>query len=372
MVSRSIPRIETSRLVLREWHTSDLAPFAALNADPKVMEHFPSCLTREESDDLVVRIEAHFGKHGFGLWAVEVRDAARFIGFVGLSTVWFESHFTPCVEIGWRLARAYWGCGYAPEAARAALRFGFETLGLDEIASFTVPANLKSRRVMEKIGMIRNPGDDFDHPSLPAGHPLRRHVLYRLVRKGATGRKRVIPQHLAGQIAPFKANPFLERLNEAVAWCCSRPRPWTPLTCFRSMEIAPEWLSGRRGDVVRSTTHRRSMRLRELGIHATVPYHGRLLAYFPEWNLSHGLEEEASEGFVTFRNEPPWDTWVDWVAHEGDGCTGFLVSWVPPDFEPVVQAGIDSCPDDSIQWLDTLEVPVARELLAAVRAETAG
>ena len=183
MNSGSAPAIETERLVLRGWRESDRAPFAALNADPMVMEHFPSTLTAAESDQMVDRIEEHFASHGFGLWAVEARGVADFLGFVGLSIPRFESHFTPCVEVGWRLAREHWGRGFAPEAARAALRFGFERLRLAEIVSFTVPANLKSRRVMEKIGMHRDPADDFDHPSLPVGHALRRHVLYRMSRE---------------------------------------------------------------------------------------------------------------------------------------------------------------------------------------------
>jgi RimJ/RimL family protein N-acetyltransferase len=178
-----VPELRTPRLLLRAWRASDLAPFAALNADPRVMEHFPSRLARHESDLLAERIGEHFAHHGFGLWAVEAPGVAAFLGFVGLSVPRFEAAFTPCVEIGWRLAREHWGEGYAPEAARAALRFGFEKIGLEEIVSFTVPANAKSRRVMEKIGMRRDPADDFDHPSLPGGHPMQRHVLYRLRRQ---------------------------------------------------------------------------------------------------------------------------------------------------------------------------------------------
>jgi RimJ/RimL family protein N-acetyltransferase len=176
--------LATSRLRLRAWRESDLAPFAALNGDPTVMEHFPSTLSREESDAFAARIGEHFARHGFGLWAIEAPGVAEFLGFVGLSIPRFDAPFTPCVEVGWRLAREHWGHGYAPEAALAALRFGFERLGLEEIVSFTVPANVKSRRVMEKIGMHRDPADDFDHPALAAGHPLRRHVLYRVARAG--------------------------------------------------------------------------------------------------------------------------------------------------------------------------------------------
>jgi RimJ/RimL family protein N-acetyltransferase len=126
--------------------------------------------------------EAHFEQHSFGLWAVEIPNVTSFAGFIGLSVPRFEAHFTPCVEIGWRLAAEYWGRGYASEGARAVLTLGFETLGLDEVVSFTAPGNLRSRRVMEKIGMLHNPADDFDHPALPVGHRLRHHVLYRMAR----------------------------------------------------------------------------------------------------------------------------------------------------------------------------------------------
>jgi RimJ/RimL family protein N-acetyltransferase len=154
-----------------------------MNSDPEVMKYFPSVLSREESDALADRIEAHFVTHGFGLWALEIPDLSRFAGIAGLLVPTFEAKFTPCVEIGWRLARAYWGYGYATEAASATLAFGFDELGLEQIVSFTVPGNARSRRVMEKLGMTHDPNDDFEHPSLPEGHALRRHVLYRKVRK---------------------------------------------------------------------------------------------------------------------------------------------------------------------------------------------
>lgn len=173
------PTLRTPRLILRPWRDEDLVPFAAINADPAVMEFFPQTLDRRESEAAAGRIRDHFARQGFGLWAVEVPGAAEFIGFVGLSVPRFEAHFTPCVEVGWRLARSQWGRGYATEAARAALDFGFRDLALDEIVSFTVPANRRSRAVMERIGMTHSPADDFDHPALPEGHPLRRHVLYR-------------------------------------------------------------------------------------------------------------------------------------------------------------------------------------------------
>ncbi len=169
--------LRTERLLLRRWTGSDREPFAALNADPRVMEHFPALLTPQESAAMIARIEEHFERHGFGLWAVEIPGAAP---CVGLSVPRFEARFTPCIEIGWRLAADYWGRGYATEAARAALAFGFETLGLAEILSFTATENARSRRVMERLGMTHDPADDFDHPLLPAGHRLRRHVLYRL------------------------------------------------------------------------------------------------------------------------------------------------------------------------------------------------
>jgi RimJ/RimL family protein N-acetyltransferase len=178
----SVPELRTERLLLREWRDDDLEPFAALNADPEAMRHFPKLLTREESDERVRQIREHFERHGFGLWAVEIRNGTPFIGFVGLSTPRFEPPFTPFVEVGWRLARQSWGHGFATEGARAALAFGFERLGLPEIVSSTVPDNVRSRRVMERLGMTRDPADDFDHPLLAEGHPLRKHVLYRLRR----------------------------------------------------------------------------------------------------------------------------------------------------------------------------------------------
>ena len=174
--------IRTDRLRLRRWLPTDRVPFAALNADPRVAEHLPGPLSRAASDALAARIEAHFSEHGFGLWAVEIENITPFAGFIGLSVPGFAAHFTPCVEIGWRMASQYWRFGYATEGARAALAYGFETLGLDEIVSFTVTANLPSRRVMEKLGMSHRSADDFDHPALPEGSPLRRHILYRISR----------------------------------------------------------------------------------------------------------------------------------------------------------------------------------------------
>ena len=173
-------QLHTERLLLRHWVPGDRDAFAALNADPRVMEFLPSVLTRAESDAVADRFLNHFAQRGYGFWAVEIRGGAPFAGFVGLSVPLFEAHFTPCVEIGWRLAYAHWNHGYASEAARAALRFGFDILHVDEIVAFTVPPNRRSRRVMEKLGMTHDPADDFDHPGLPADYPLRRHVLYRI------------------------------------------------------------------------------------------------------------------------------------------------------------------------------------------------
>jgi RimJ/RimL family protein N-acetyltransferase len=182
-MTRSLPtELQSERLLLRRWRPADREPFAAMNADPRVMEYFPAPLSREESDALAARIEGRWDEQGYGLWAIEIVGVAPFAGFVGLSTPRFESHFTPCIEIGWRLAANYWGRGYAPEGARAVLAFGWETLGLAEIVSFTSQGNLRSRRVMEKLGMTHDPREDFDHPLLPEGHALRRHVLYRVAR----------------------------------------------------------------------------------------------------------------------------------------------------------------------------------------------
>jgi RimJ/RimL family protein N-acetyltransferase len=178
--------IRTPRLLLRPWQIADREPFARLNADPRVMEHFASPLTRDESDRLADRLEVELAWRGWGLCAVEIPGLSPFAGFIGLSVPSFEAAFTPCVEVGWRLAADVWGAGYATEGAQAAIAFGFETLNLGEIVSFTVPGNLRSRRVMERLGMSRDPDEDFDHPSLPIGHPLRRHVLYRRQAPSAT------------------------------------------------------------------------------------------------------------------------------------------------------------------------------------------
>jgi RimJ/RimL family protein N-acetyltransferase len=174
--------LTTPRLILRRWRETDLAPFAAMNADPLTMRFMPSVMTAAESQALIGRFEEHHRLHGFGVWAVEVPGVAPFAGFIGLQRVGFEAPFTPAVEIGWRLAPAFWGKGYATEGAKAALRTGFEDLNLDQIVSFTVLANKPSWSVMERLGMTRDPAEDFDHPRLPAAHALRRHILYRMDR----------------------------------------------------------------------------------------------------------------------------------------------------------------------------------------------
>jgi ribosomal-protein-alanine N-acetyltransferase len=191
--------LSSQRLRLRPWRDEDLPAFAALNADPEVMEYMPSCLSREESDALAARIREGFARHGFGLWAVEVFEVSEFIGFTGLSVPPYETHFTPCVEIGWRLARKFWGFGYATEAARLALDYGFQIAGLEEIVAFTFVGNLRSRRVMDRLGMTYSREDDFEHPRLPEGHRIRPHVLYRIKQAAwerGQGRKRSLSRSL--------------------------------------------------------------------------------------------------------------------------------------------------------------------------------
>lgn len=173
----------TARLCLRGWRDTDFEPFAALNADPRVMEFFPRPLTRAESDAFARRASTGLAGRGFGLWAVEAPELAPFLGYVGLAEPTFSAHFVPCVEIAWRLAYRHWGHGYATEAATAVLDHAFGILGMSEIVSFTAHANQRSRRVMERLGMHHRPDEDFDHPALPMRHPLRRHALYR-VRRG--------------------------------------------------------------------------------------------------------------------------------------------------------------------------------------------
>jgi RimJ/RimL family protein N-acetyltransferase len=174
--------LSTPRLWLRPWRPADLQPFAALNADARAMEFMPACLTRSQSDQFAGWAQAEIERRGWGIWAVEVRATAEFAGCVGLAVPAFEAHFTPCIEILWRLRPPLWGQGYATEAARECLRLAFEQLALPEVLAFTVPANIRSRAVMERLGMAHDAGGDFEHPRLPRGHPLRPHVLYRLKR----------------------------------------------------------------------------------------------------------------------------------------------------------------------------------------------
>jgi len=178
------PTITTARLVLRRWRDDDREPFAAMNADPEVMRYFPRPLNRDESDRLIDRIEARFDAEGIGQWAIEDREDGRFLGFTGLASAAFAAPFTPAVEVGWRLARFAWGRGYATEAGRAALHFGFEVRELESILSWTSVLNLRSIAVMARLGMRHDPAEDFDHPLVAPGDPLRRHVLYRLDREG--------------------------------------------------------------------------------------------------------------------------------------------------------------------------------------------
>jgi RimJ/RimL family protein N-acetyltransferase len=171
--------LHTERLLLRRWRPSDREPFAAMNSDPEVMEHLHGLMSREESDAFIDLMEAQWGGMGYGRWAIEVPGEADLIGFVGLAV----PAFMPTDEIGWRLARRFWGRGFATEAARAVLADAFERPGLTEVVSFTVPANVRSTRVMERLGMTNDPNDDFDHPRFPPGHRLSRHVLYRMDRE---------------------------------------------------------------------------------------------------------------------------------------------------------------------------------------------
>ena len=174
------PQIQTQRLNLRRWRKTDLKAFAAVNADPEVMEHFPRVMTEADTARAIAVFEHHFQDHGFGLWAVEHSGSGELVGFTGLAIPSFDAPFMPAVEVGWRFGKQHWGNGYATEAARAALGFGFREAGLDEVVSFTVPANVRSTRVMERLGMTHDVTDDFLHPAMPSDSPLQKHVLYRM------------------------------------------------------------------------------------------------------------------------------------------------------------------------------------------------
>jgi RimJ/RimL family protein N-acetyltransferase len=176
--------LRTDRLILRHWRDSDREPFHALSSDPEVMEHFPALMTREQSDGMASRIETSFQERGLGLWALEIPGVAPFLGYTGLAVPRFESPtFGSCVEIGWRIAKAHWGHGYVTEAARAALDDGFSRLNLPEVLSFTVQENRRSWSVMDRLGMRRTPELDFDHPMIPDGHRLKRHIVYRMTKQ---------------------------------------------------------------------------------------------------------------------------------------------------------------------------------------------
>lgn len=172
------PSLRGERVLLRPWRDDDADAFATMNSDPRVMKFFVAPLSRQESDAMLARMRAYFTEHGSGWWCVDINGECA--GFTGLSSPPYETPFTPCTEVGWRFRPHYWGHGYATEAARLAVNYGFDVMQLDEIVSFTTATNQPSRRVMERIGMRRDVAGDFDHPSVPVGHPFRRHVLYRL------------------------------------------------------------------------------------------------------------------------------------------------------------------------------------------------
>jgi ribosomal-protein-alanine N-acetyltransferase len=182
-----VTRLETARLILRPWEPRDRAPFAALNADPEVRAHYPNLLTRAESDAQLARMHDAWAAGGFSFAAAERKADGAFVGLVGIAPVRFPEvpALADAVEVGWRLARAHWGEGYATEAARAWLAHGFGTLGLSEIVAFTVPANIRSQAVMRRLGMRHDPARDFLHPAIPEGHPLRQHVLFAIAGTGS-------------------------------------------------------------------------------------------------------------------------------------------------------------------------------------------
>jgi ribosomal-protein-alanine N-acetyltransferase len=185
-------RLQTARLILRHWEAKDRAPYAALASDPVVMQFLSSRARPETSDQWIDRQRARFAEGDVGYWAVESRETGEFVGAVGLSRPTYEAHFTPAMGVGWRLARQHWQRGYASEAAQAALQYGFEEMRLDEIVAITVPANTRSQQVMRRLSMTYSPADDFDHPRLPEGDPLRRHVLFRMSRQDWLARQPMV------------------------------------------------------------------------------------------------------------------------------------------------------------------------------------
>ena len=174
------PTIETERLILRPWRDDDVVPWIAMSADPRVMEFFPAVMPADEAAETATRVRENLARRGFGWWAIEVKDGAPFAGVIALQMVPFEAPFTPAMEVGWRLAFDQWNKGYATEGAAAALRFAFGDLAQREVVAMTAAINLRSQRVMQRLGMTRDPADDFDHPRLPREHRLHRHVLYRI------------------------------------------------------------------------------------------------------------------------------------------------------------------------------------------------
>ncbi len=173
------PVIESERVRLRQWRDDDVSPWVVMSADPRVMEFFPSTYAATESEAMAARMRELLERDGFGWWVMEIKGGASFAGVICLQMVPFEAPFTPAMEVGWRLSHDHWGRGYATEGARAALRFAFDALGAPEVVAMTATTNLRSKRVMERLGMMHDPSDDFDHPRLPDDHALRRHVLYR-------------------------------------------------------------------------------------------------------------------------------------------------------------------------------------------------
>jgi RimJ/RimL family protein N-acetyltransferase len=212
-IGTTIP-LQTERLLLRQWRDADLEPFARLNADPRVMAYFPAPIARADSDAAVLRWRSQIAERGWGLWAAELRSSGELLGFVGLQVPAAELPFSPCVEVGWRLAHEHWGHGYATEGARAALQFGFERLGLNEIVSFTALGNARSRAVMRRLGMLEDPYP-FEHPSVPVGRPLRTHCLYRLGSPHAAGTHAPQPLQL---VRPAAVHLASYRAALALGW----------------------------------------------------------------------------------------------------------------------------------------------------------